>query len=55
MLKLQSLKNIGQDIGFALVHQRNLVYVTCWEDPRLDRVALNLQADDTVVVITSGM
>lgn len=54
MLKLPSLKNIGRDIGFALVHQRNLVYVTCWEDPRLDRVALNLQSDDTVLVITSG-
>ncbi|MEM9926685.1 MAG: BtaA family protein [Cyanobacteria bacterium P01_D01_bin.50] len=54
MLKLQSFKNIGRDIGFALVHQRNLVYVTCWEDPRLDRVALNLQSDDTVLVITSG-
>ncbi|NEO34070.1 MAG: BtaA family protein [Symploca sp. SIO3C6] len=48
------MKNIGQDLGFSLVHQQNLVYVTCWEDPRLDRVALNLQTDDTVLVITSA-
>lgn len=54
MLLLQSLKNLGQNLGFNLVHQQNLVYVTCWEDPRLDRVALNLQSDDTVLVITSA-
>lgn len=54
MLLLQSIKNFGQKIGFNLVHKQNLVYVTCWEDPRLDRVALNLQNDDTVLVITSA-
>ncbi|WP_293113271.1 BtaA family protein [Moorena sp. SIO4G3] len=54
LLKLQSIKDIWRYLGFSWVHQQNLVYVTCWEDPRLDRVALNLQADDTVVVITSA-
>ncbi len=39
---------------FNLVHQNNLVYNTCWEDPRLDRVALELGPDDSVVVITSA-
>ncbi len=39
---------------FNLVHGRNLVYNTCWEDPRLDRVALDLGPDDTVLVITSA-
>jgi S-adenosylmethionine-diacylglycerol 3-amino-3-carboxypropyl transferase len=39
---------------FRLVHGRNLVYNTCWEDPRLDRVALRLGPDDTVLVITSA-
>ena len=29
---------------FNLVHRHNLVYNTCWEDPRLDRVALKLGA-----------
>jgi len=39
---------------FNLVHRHNLVYNTCWEDPRLDRQALDLGPDDTVVVITSA-
>ena len=39
---------------FNLVHRHNLVYNTCWEDPRLDRVALELGPSDTVVVITSA-
>ncbi len=39
---------------FKLVHGHNLVYNTCWEDPRLDRQALKLTADDTVLVITSA-
>lgn len=39
---------------FDIVHGRNLIYNTCWEDPRLDRVALELGPDDTVMVITSA-
>jgi S-adenosylmethionine-diacylglycerol 3-amino-3-carboxypropyl transferase len=39
---------------FNLVHRHNLVYNTCWEDPRLDRQALELGPDDTVLVITSA-
>ena len=39
---------------FNLVHRHNLVYNTCWEDPRLDREALELGPDDTVLVITSA-
>ena len=39
---------------FNTVHRNNLVYNTCWEDPRLDRVALELGADDNVLVITSA-
>lgn len=39
---------------FKLVHGHNLVYNTCWEDPRLDRQALKLTADDTILVITSA-
>ncbi|QDT97740.1 DUF3419 family protein [Gimesia aquarii] len=40
--------------SFQLVHQSNLVYNTCWEDPRLDRKALNLSTEDEVMVITSA-
>ena len=39
---------------FSLIHLRNLVYNQCWEDPRLDREALELTGDDNVAVITSA-
>lgn len=39
---------------FNSVHRNNLVYNTCWEDPRLDRVALELTPRDDVLVITSA-
>jgi S-adenosylmethionine-diacylglycerol 3-amino-3-carboxypropyl transferase len=39
---------------FNSVHRNNLVYNTCWEDPRLDREALDFQPDDRVMVITSA-
>ncbi len=39
---------------FKFVHGNNLVYNTCWEDPRLDRVALELGPQDNVLVITSA-
>jgi S-adenosylmethionine-diacylglycerol 3-amino-3-carboxypropyl transferase len=39
---------------FNLVHQSNLVYNTCWEDPRIDRQALTLGPNDTLAVITSA-
>lgn len=39
---------------FRFVHRRNLVYNACWEDPRLDREALDLDPFDRVLVITSA-
>jgi S-adenosylmethionine-diacylglycerol 3-amino-3-carboxypropyl transferase len=39
---------------FKFVHGNNLVYNTCWEDPRLDRVALQIKTTDNVLVITSA-
>jgi S-adenosylmethionine-diacylglycerol 3-amino-3-carboxypropyl transferase len=39
---------------FKFVHGNNLVYNTCWEDPRLDRVALNIGPSDNILVITSA-
>ncbi len=39
---------------FNLVHGNNLVYNTCWEDPRLDRQAMQLSPADHVLVITSA-
>jgi S-adenosylmethionine-diacylglycerol 3-amino-3-carboxypropyl transferase len=39
---------------FQAVHGRQLVYNTCWEDPRLDRQALQLGPEDRLLVITSA-
>lgn len=39
---------------FSAIYGRSLVYNTCWEDPAVDRQALNLTPDDTVMVITSA-
>lgn len=39
---------------FSVVHGNNLVYNICWEDPRLDRVALEFNDNDDVMVITSA-
>jgi S-adenosylmethionine-diacylglycerol 3-amino-3-carboxypropyl transferase len=39
---------------FKFVHGNNLVYNTCWEDPRLDRRALELTSEDRLLVITSA-
>lgn len=39
---------------FGIVHGRNLVYNTCWEDPRLDRQALELNNDHELLMITSA-
>lgn len=40
--------------AFSLVHQNQLIYNTCWEDPRLDRAALALGPSDVLLTITSA-
>lgn len=39
---------------FEKIHTSNLVYNTCWEDPRCDRSLLELDEQSRVVVITSA-
>jgi S-adenosylmethionine-diacylglycerol 3-amino-3-carboxypropyl transferase len=39
---------------FDLVWRHNLVYNQCWEDPAVDRQALDLNPSDRVLVITSA-
>lgn len=39
---------------FNALYSRSLVYNTCWEDPAVDRQALQIRPNDTVVVITSA-
>jgi S-adenosylmethionine-diacylglycerol 3-amino-3-carboxypropyl transferase len=44
---------IGQRL-FRLVHERNLVYASCWEDPAADRIGLQITPKDTILTITSA-
>lgn len=39
---------------FRFVHGNNLVYNTCWEDPRIDKQVLQLTPEDNLLVITSA-
>jgi S-adenosylmethionine-diacylglycerol 3-amino-3-carboxypropyl transferase len=39
---------------FQNIHGNNLIYNTCWEDPRCDRQLLNIQPDSRLVMITSA-
>lgn len=39
---------------FKQVHSKNLVYNTCWEDPRCDRTLLQFDEDSEIVMITSA-
>jgi S-adenosylmethionine-diacylglycerol 3-amino-3-carboxypropyl transferase len=40
---------------FDAIYSRALVYNTCWEDPAVDRQALQLTAQDNLLVITSAV
>ena len=53
MQKLSTRQKVNNSL-FKAIHKRNLIYNTCWEDPRLDRVALELSPSDRLVVITSA-
>lgn len=39
---------------FRYIHGGNLVYNTCWEDPRSDRNLLEIKRDSKVVMLTSA-
>jgi S-adenosylmethionine-diacylglycerol 3-amino-3-carboxypropyl transferase len=39
---------------FNALYSRSLLYNTCWEDPAIDRLALRLSPDDTLMMITSA-
>lgn len=49
-----SLTDVISAAVFNKVQGGNLVYNTCWEDPRLDKQALKLTPNDDVFVITSA-
>ena len=43
-----------QNRVFNKIHHSNLVYNTCWEDPRCDRQLLDIQQDSKILMITSA-
>ncbi len=50
---MKSVNHI-RDWVFRQVHGNNLVYNTCWEDPRCDRELMQLDSNSEVVMITSA-
>ena len=53
MPSANSLDRINDRV-FNAIYSRSLVYNTCWEDPAVDRIALELGPDDDVMVIASA-
>ncbi len=51
---MKSKINELKDKLFSNIHSNNLIYNTCWEDPRTDRKMMKLDADSKVVMITSA-
>ena len=43
-----------QNAFFSNIHQNNLIYNSCWEDPRIDRQLIQLDQQSKVVMITSA-
>ncbi len=52
--RFDRLANNINDKVFQRLCSRNLVYNTCWEDPAVDREALDIRPDDVMLVITSA-
>lgn len=42
------------NLVFNKIHKNNLIYNTCWEDPRCDRELLDIQSDSQILMITSA-
>lgn len=51
---VDSTKQLVNRTLFDYIHGSQLIYNQCWEDPRLDRQALNLTSHDRLMVITSA-
>ncbi|MEZ4888680.1 MAG: BtaA family protein [Chitinophagales bacterium] len=49
-------KLIGKihDATFRYIHSKNLIYNTCWEDPKCDRALLDIDSKSKIVMITSA-
>lgn len=54
---MKLLSNIVQQLQrriFDTITSGNLVYNTCWEDPRIDRALLNLDSKSKILMLTSA-
>jgi S-adenosylmethionine-diacylglycerol 3-amino-3-carboxypropyl transferase len=51
--RLSLVDRVDQRV-FDVIYSRSLVYNTCWEDPAVDRRALDISPSDTVLAITSA-
>ncbi|MDX2301606.1 MAG: BtaA family protein [Microscillaceae bacterium] len=54
MSQLNNTINKVRDNIFKNIHGNNLIYNTCWEDPRCDREMLKFDSESRVVMITSA-
>ena len=54
MTLVKKAMNSLRDRIFRQLHGKNLVYNTCWEDPRCDREFLKIQKNSAIVMITSA-
>lgn len=54
MIKVNRTLNQIQDKVFHNIHNNNLIYNTCWEDPRCDRQMLDIDPESQMVMITSA-
>lgn len=54
---MEKLSNITETLRswlFTSVGSDNLIYNTCWEDPRIDRKLLQLDSNSNIVMLTSA-
>lgn len=54
MSKISNFVTDLQNRIFESVISSNLIYNTCWEDPRIDRQLLNIDSDSRMVVLSSA-
>ncbi len=54
MMQFDAALNKVKDTLFSKIHLNNLVYNTCWEDPRIDRQLMSITPESEIVMITSA-
>ncbi|UTW62426.1 BtaA family protein [bacterium SCSIO 12741] len=53
-MKFKNALDQLRDKLFESIHTNNLIYNTCWEDPRVDRKLMDIDKDSEIVMITSA-